>query len=132
MRQSLLSLNCRMASLGWRTAVSYAALAPVYDALLGDRLFPQLRRVFDWLVQCYGIHFSSAADVACGTGTFVRYLRERGVPVVYGVDALTGDAVRRYRQEPGYQCAFLAPGLCDATTSPAEGSGSDIEMQSES
>lgn len=64
------SLNCWMASLGWRTAVSYAVLAPVYDALLGDRLFTQLRRVFDWLVQCYGIHFSSAADVACGTGTF--------------------------------------------------------------
>lgn len=86
MRQSSPSLNCRMASLGWRTTVPYAALAPVYDALLGDRFFPQLRRVFDWLVQRYGIHFSSAADVACGTGTFVRYLCERGVPVVYGVD----------------------------------------------
>jgi ubiquinone/menaquinone biosynthesis C-methylase UbiE len=86
MRQSSPNLNCRMASLGWRTAVSYAALAPVYDALLGDRFFLQLRRVFDWLVQCYGIRFRSAADVACGTGTFVRYLRERGVPVVYGVD----------------------------------------------
>jgi SAM-dependent methyltransferase len=80
------SLNCQIASLGRRTAVPYAALALVYDALLGDRFFLQLRRVFDWLVQCYGIHFRSAADVACGTGTFVRYLHERGVPVVYGVD----------------------------------------------
>ena len=34
----------------------------------------------------YRIRFATAADVACGTGTFVRYLRELGVPVVYGVD----------------------------------------------
>jgi hypothetical protein len=46
MRQSSPSLNCRMASLGWWMAVFYAALAPVYDALLGDRLFPQLRQMF--------------------------------------------------------------------------------------
>jgi SAM-dependent methyltransferase len=30
--------------------------------------------------------FQTTADVACGTGTFIRYLRELGVPVVYGVD----------------------------------------------
>jgi SAM-dependent methyltransferase len=69
-----------------QTAIPYATLAPLYDALLGDNFFPQLRRVFEWLVRHYGIRFSSAADVACGTGTFVRYLCERGVPIVYGVD----------------------------------------------
>jgi SAM-dependent methyltransferase len=64
----------------------YATLAPIYDALLGNRFFPQVRHTFEWLIRRYGIRFSSAADVACGTGTFVRYLRERGVQVVYGVD----------------------------------------------
>lgn len=54
--------------------------------LLGDRFFPHLRRTFEWLVQHYGIHFASVADVACGTGTFVRYLRKCGVPTVCGVD----------------------------------------------
>jgi SAM-dependent methyltransferase len=58
----------------------------LYDALLGDRFFPQLRWAFEWLVRCYWMHFTSVADVACGTGTFVRYLCERSMPVVYGVD----------------------------------------------
>ena len=65
---------------------SYNALAPLYDALLGDRFFPRLRRTFEWLIRRYGIRFASVADVACGTGTFVRYLRRRGVPAVCGVD----------------------------------------------
>ncbi len=64
----------------------YATLAPLYDTLLGDRFFAQIWYTFEWLVRRYGIRFASAADVACGTGTFVRYLREQGVPVVYGVD----------------------------------------------
>jgi SAM-dependent methyltransferase len=64
----------------------YATLAPIYDALLGNRFFPQVRHTFEWLIRRYGIRFSSAADIACGTGTFVRYLHERGVQVVYGVD----------------------------------------------
>jgi len=72
--------------LFWGMATPYAALASVYDAVLGDRFFPQLRRTSEWLIQRYGIRFASAADVACGTGTFVRYLRDTGVPVVYGVD----------------------------------------------
>ncbi|MDZ7361159.1 MAG: class I SAM-dependent methyltransferase [candidate division KSB1 bacterium] len=64
----------------------YAELARAYDALLGDRFFPQLRRAFEWIVRHYCIRFSSAADVACGTGTFVHYLCQCGVPIVYGVD----------------------------------------------
>lgn len=64
----------------------YASLASVYDALIGRRFFPQLRRAFAWLAAHYGIRFNSVADVACGTGSFVRFLCERGVPVVYGAD----------------------------------------------
>src|SRR5687768_3648000 len=72
--------------LGKAVTPSYATLAPLYDALFGDHFFSQLRWIFEWLVRRYRIRFVSAADVACGTGTFVRYLRERGAPVAYGVD----------------------------------------------
>jgi SAM-dependent methyltransferase len=64
----------------------YSGLASLYDALLGDRFFPKVQRTFERLVRRYAIRFTSAADVACGTGTFVRYLCERGVPIVYGLD----------------------------------------------
>jgi SAM-dependent methyltransferase len=48
-------------------------------------MFLLVRRNFEWLVRRYGIRFHSAADVACGTGTFVRYLRQWGV-WVFGID----------------------------------------------
>jgi SAM-dependent methyltransferase len=64
----------------------YSAFARVYDGVLGARFFPRLKRVFEALVRRYCIGFTSAADVACGTGFFVRYLRDRGVPLVFGVD----------------------------------------------
>lgn len=72
--------------LSRQTVISYRALAPLYDILLGNRFFLQLQSTFEWLIRRYGIHFVSVADVACGTGIFVGYLREQGVPVVYGVD----------------------------------------------
>jgi SAM-dependent methyltransferase len=67
-------------------APPYEALAPVYDELLGDRFFPQLRRTFEWAKRRYALGFASSADVGCGTGTFVAYLRRRGVHPVWGVD----------------------------------------------
>jgi SAM-dependent methyltransferase len=68
-----------------QTVAPYATFASLYDALLGDAMFRLVRRNFEWLVRRYGIHFLSAADAACGTGTFVRYLRQWGVPV-FGID----------------------------------------------
>lgn len=97
MPRSSQSLGYRMASSRSRSAATrehvsrwvvtpYATLAPLYDALLGRGFFLQLRRVFERLVRRYNIRLTSAADVACGTGTFVHYLCERGVPIIYGVD----------------------------------------------
>ena len=68
-----------------QTVAPYVTFAPLYDALLGDAMFRLVRRNFEWLVRRYGIRFHSAADVACGTGTFVRYLCQWGVPV-FGTD----------------------------------------------
>jgi SAM-dependent methyltransferase len=78
----------------------YAVLAPFYDATLGDEFFLRIRKVFERLVSGYGMRFTSVADVACGTGGFVRYLQQRGVPVVYGMDrsqAMLQLAIQRNR-----------------------------------
>lgn len=64
----------------------YAGLAHVYDALLGERFFARARRNFERLRRRYRLQPRSAADVACGTGSFVRYLKSLGVSQVYGVD----------------------------------------------
>lgn len=85
----------------------YEELAVHYDALLGNRFFVQLRQVFEQLVWRYGLPFTSAADVACGTGAFVRYLCQRGVPVVFGIDrspAMLGMALIRNQEN---QARFL-------------------------
>jgi SAM-dependent methyltransferase len=63
-------------------------------------MFPLIKRNFERLVRRYGMHFHSAADVACGTGTFVRYLRQWGVPV-FGIDramAMLRIAVQKNRE----------------------------------
>ncbi|WP_055544004.1 class I SAM-dependent DNA methyltransferase [Streptomyces kanamyceticus] len=67
-------------------AAPYETLAPVYDALLGDRAFARLRRAFERIECRYGLVLRSVADVGCGTGTFVAYLRARGAHPVWGVD----------------------------------------------
>jgi SAM-dependent methyltransferase len=82
------------------TIAPYATFAPLYDALLGDAMFPLIKRNFEWLVRRYGIRFRSAADVACGTGTFVRYLWQWGVPV-FGIDramAMLRIAIQKNRE----------------------------------
>lgn len=71
-----------------KMTMPYRSFALLYDALLGNAMFPLVRRNFEWVVQRYGIPFRSAADVACGTGAFVRYLCQWGVPV-FGVDRST-------------------------------------------
>lgn len=94
-------------SVRWRANALYSSLAEIYDTLLGDHFFPQIRRAFDWLVRQYGIRFASVADVACGTGTFVRYLRERGVPIIYGVDRSPEMLCVAIRKNQGNGARFL-------------------------
>jgi SAM-dependent methyltransferase len=69
-----------------QTTIPYAGFASLYDAVLGNHFLSSLRYNFERLVWRYGLRFNSAADVACGTGVFARYLCQRGVPAVYGVD----------------------------------------------
>ncbi len=64
----------------------YEHFARIYDQVMGDAVFPLIRRSFSWAVQTYRLPFASAADVGCGTGTFLNYLAAFASPV-YGVDA---------------------------------------------
>jgi len=57
----------------------------MYDQIVGDPWFPQIRASFEAALRFYRIRFSSAADIGCGTGTFARYLSDYGVPV-FAVD----------------------------------------------
>jgi SAM-dependent methyltransferase len=90
-----------------QTITPYAGFAFLYDAVLGNHFLSSLRFNFEQLVWRYGLRFNSAADVACGTGVFARYLCQRGVPAVYGVDrslAMLRVALTRNR---GNQACFL-------------------------
>jgi SAM-dependent methyltransferase len=64
---------------------SYRSFAALYDRLLGDRMFPLVRRNFSWLVRHHGIRYRSCADIACGTGAFLRAICRPG-HLAFGVD----------------------------------------------
>jgi len=55
-------------------AEPYRELAGIYDELVGNTAFDCWRENFDRLVNRNGIEFTTAADIACGTGLAARYL----------------------------------------------------------
>jgi SAM-dependent methyltransferase len=91
----------------------YGASSVIYDELLGDRFFTELRRMFRWMIRRYDLRFDSVADVACGTGTFVRYLRDIGAQLVYGVDCSPTMLRRAARKNAGNGARFLLQDLRD-------------------
>ena len=91
--------------------LQYAALAPLYDDLLGDRFFRDMRRTFEQIERHYALRFSSAVDVGCGTGTFVAYLRTRGVDPVWGVDNSAAMLARAVAKNTGNGARFLRQDL---------------------
>jgi SAM-dependent methyltransferase len=85
----------------------YGEFSLFYDQLLGDQFFAELRRTFEWMIRRYGVRFNAVADVACGTGTFVRYLRDLGAQPVYGVDCSPTMLRRAARKNSGNGARFL-------------------------
>ncbi|WP_306333569.1 class I SAM-dependent methyltransferase [Streptomyces sp. KL118A] len=92
-------------------ASPYEILADRYDALLGDRAFIRLRRSFERLVRRHGLVFRSAADVGCGTGTFVAHLRSRGAHPVWGVDRSPRMLAQALAKNRGNGARFLLQDL---------------------
>jgi SAM-dependent methyltransferase len=80
---------------------AYEGLAAHYDELFGAQSALDRQAIFEWIVDAYDVRFTSAADVGCGTGTFVRYLLRSGVRPVWGVDlspAMLAEAVAKNSQ----------------------------------
>jgi len=95
-----------------RVVPSYGGLARYYDLILGDPFFADLRRMFERVVRHHQIPFSSAADVGCGTGTFVRYLGGRRIPV-FGVDREPEMLRRAIEKNTGTGARFFLQDLRD-------------------
>ncbi|MEN8762103.1 MAG: class I SAM-dependent methyltransferase [Thiogranum sp.] len=103
----------------------YHGLARIYDRVVGDALFPDIWDSFQRSLKVFGIRFKSAADVGCGTGTFLRNLiRQHHLARVYGVDRSPamlrvaagknqGGAVRLMH---GHITDFCLPGRVDLIT----------------
>jgi SAM-dependent methyltransferase len=80
----------------------YSSFTQVYDFLVGDPAYLELRRAFDQSVRRFGLTFRSVADIGCGTGRFVADLARRPVEII-GVDrseAMLAVARRRMTGRP--------------------------------
>lgn len=108
-----------------RMFAPYHGLASIYDRVVGDALFPDIWDSFQRSLRTFGIHFQSAADVGCGTGTFLCHLtRQYHLAKVYGMDLSPamlrvaagknqGGAVRLMH---GHITDFRLPGCVDLIT----------------
>ena len=65
---------------------AYGAFAYAYDQALGRRFFKAARLLLDQLLESYPAKERTHLDVACGTGSAVRYFRRKGWKST-GIDA---------------------------------------------
>lgn len=89
------------------SAIQYTHLAPVYDSTIGVPFFLRTRHAFEQLIRQYGIRFSSAADIGCGTGLFASYLSaSRHIPVI-GIDRSASMLTAAARNSSGHNVQLL-------------------------
>jgi len=90
-------------------ADAYRGFASIYDATMGDATFPSVWEAFERARLKHAISLTSACDVGCGTGLFLKRLSRDRVRLM-GVDnsaamlrraaqRLTGTRVRLLRQD---------------------------------
>jgi SAM-dependent methyltransferase len=91
----------------------YSAFAADFDEILGDRFFPESRGTFESMERRYRLRYGSVADVGCGTGTFLAYLGDRGVPTLWGVDRSAEMLARAAEKNAGNGARFLRQDLRD-------------------
>jgi SAM-dependent methyltransferase len=75
----------------------YAGLASSYDVALGRDSLRRIVTALRQLIERYGIGFTSAADIGCGTGLFAAHLAKRWRVPVFAVDrssAMLHEAIR--------------------------------------
>jgi SAM-dependent methyltransferase len=72
-------------TVGGAIVAPYQAFAHAYDRIMGDAAAPLIRATFERSRDRYGIRFASAADLGCGSGTFLLHLAQL-CNRLYGVD----------------------------------------------
>jgi SAM-dependent methyltransferase len=93
-----------------RSFPPYQRFAQFYDRVMGDAAAPVIRRCFERSRRHYDLRFSSAADIGCGTGTFLLHLAclcER----LYGVDRSAEMLAQARRKLAGANVTLLQQDL---------------------
>jgi SAM-dependent methyltransferase len=67
------------------TVPPYKGFAHFYDRIMGGAVAPVIKQTFERSRGRYGIRFASAADIGCGSGTFLLHLAKFCYRL-YGVD----------------------------------------------
>ena len=93
-----------------RSFPPYHRFAQFYDRVMGDAAAPVIRGCFERSRQHYDLHFSSAADIGCGTGTFLLHLA-RLCDRLYGVDCSAEMLAQARRKLAGVNVTLLQQDL---------------------
>jgi SAM-dependent methyltransferase len=93
-----------------RPLLPYQRFAQFYDRVMGDAAAPVIERCFERSRSCYDLRFSSAADIGCGTGTFLRHLAQF-CDVLYGVDRSAAMLAQARRKLAGANVSLLQQDL---------------------
>lgn len=93
-----------------RPVPPYRQFAQFYDRLMGDAVAPVIKRCFEQSRRRYDLRFTEAADIGCGTGTFLLHLLHF-CDVLYGVDRSAEMLARARRKLAGANVSFLQQDL---------------------
>jgi SAM-dependent methyltransferase len=85
LRAGVRAFGCATTAAKTRSDITYSSFTQVYDFLIGDPAYIELRRAFDQSVRRFGLKFRSIADIGCGTGRFIAELARLPVEII-GVD----------------------------------------------
>lgn len=95
----------------------YKDFAGIYDDIIGDFLFRWWKETFEQLAPLHGLRYETVADVACGTGSVVRYFADKGKLVVGADNSPEMLAVAREKNREYRNAAFLQQGFTNFSLS---------------
>jgi SAM-dependent methyltransferase len=97
-------------SIPERSFSPYQRFAQFYDRVMGDATAPVIHRCFEQSRRHYNLRFSSAADIGCGTGTFLLHLASL-CDRLYGVDCSAEMLAQARRKLAGVNVILLQQDL---------------------